>query len=267
MKAGRRRKGMRNHMRVLSLTRRAHSPGLSLIPRTLMAWRPDENLIDGELDNRTPGKVTGWIRFFRRGDEPLKVDFDLKGDFHEDIRGKVIRLKNPEPSDRNESLDREGTYMRGISAMQRGSVGDITAGLPLGPLTEGFAQKLMAQNEIYWDEARLDAAEREKRRQEWTERYRKCIETGDPVYAYSNYPYIEWYSDANGRVVLELGASQVEILDKGAPPPREKTPREIVEDERKRDQAMTDYMTGMLKEISEENRKKGGDGNVFGAVM
>ena len=28
-----------------------------------MAWRPYENLIDGELNNRTPGKVTGWMRF------------------------------------------------------------------------------------------------------------------------------------------------------------------------------------------------------------
>jgi hypothetical protein len=28
-----------------------------------MAWRPSEYLIDGELDNTTPGKVTGWMRF------------------------------------------------------------------------------------------------------------------------------------------------------------------------------------------------------------
>jgi hypothetical protein len=28
-----------------------------------MAWRPTEYLIEGELDNTTPGKVTGWMRF------------------------------------------------------------------------------------------------------------------------------------------------------------------------------------------------------------
>ena len=28
-----------------------------------MAWRPSEYLIDGELDNTNPGKVTGWMRF------------------------------------------------------------------------------------------------------------------------------------------------------------------------------------------------------------
>jgi hypothetical protein len=112
------------------------------------AWRRYENLIDGELDNRIPAKVTGWIRFFCRGNEPLKVTFDLEGDFHEDIRGKVIRLSNPNPSDKNESLDRESTYMRGISAIQRGSVGNITAGLSHGPWTDQLARKFMAQNEL-----------------------------------------------------------------------------------------------------------------------
>ena len=96
-----------------------------------MAWRPYANLIDGDLDNRTPGKVRGSIRFFRRGKEPFRVTLDLAGDFHEDIRGKVIRLRNPKPSDENTQLDRNGTYMEGFSAVQSGTAGDITAGLPL----------------------------------------------------------------------------------------------------------------------------------------
>src|SRR5713101_7454866 len=100
--------------RFLSLTRRVYDhPGLALIPNR-MAWRPYANLIDGELDNRTPGKVVGWMRFYRTGGEPLQVTFDLEGDFHEDIRGKIIRLKNPAPSERNTELEREGTYMEGF---------------------------------------------------------------------------------------------------------------------------------------------------------
>jgi hypothetical protein len=51
--------------------------------------------------------------------------------------------------------DRSGTYMDGFSAVQRGEVGDITAGFSLGPWTEDVAQRLMAQNEIYWDAAGL----------------------------------------------------------------------------------------------------------------
>ena len=83
-----------------------------------MAWRPYENLIDGELDNRTPGKVTGWIRFFRNEQPPLRVTFDLEGDFHEDIRGTVIRLSNPNPSDRYRD---GGTYMDGFNPIQNGT--------------------------------------------------------------------------------------------------------------------------------------------------
>src|SRR5713101_2263902 len=98
-----------------------------------MAWRPNENLIDGELSNRIPGKVTGWMRFFRRRMPPLRVAFDLAGDFHEDIRGSDIALKNDAPTDKNISLERDGTYMEGFDPVQRGTVGDMTAGSRSGP--------------------------------------------------------------------------------------------------------------------------------------
>jgi hypothetical protein len=261
------RVGSLSSVPLLSLTRRAHErPGLSLIP-IHMAWRPYSNLLSGELDNRTPGKVTGWINFFRLGGEPLRVTFDLTGDFHEDIRGKVIRLKNPNPSDRNTELGRDGTYMDGFSPMQCGTVGDITAGLPLGVWTEELAQRFIAQNEIIWEENGLGASEREKRRQRLAEHFRQRIEQGGLCFAYSDYPYVEWYSDENGRVVLELDASQVEILEGQSVPVRRKTPKDLVKDRRKRDQAMDDFMSGMVKDLSQENRKNGGDGNVFGAVI
>src|SRR2546421_10930117 len=96
-----------------------------------MAWRPNENLIDGELSNRIPGKVTGWMRFFRRQMQSLRVAFDLEGAFHEDIRGSDILLMNGKPTDKNISLERDGTYMEGFDPQQRGSVGDMTAGFPL----------------------------------------------------------------------------------------------------------------------------------------
>jgi|GEM_PF-1604696 len=213
-----------------------------------MAWRPYENLIQGELSNRIPGKVTGWMRFLRRGKKPLEATFDLTGDFHEDIRGKVIRLKNETPSDRNEELGRDGSYVEGLARVQRGTVGDITAGLPLGPWTEELAHKLIAQNELIWDENGIHGAEREERRQEFAERYRKHIEAGDLYYAYSSYPYIEFYSEKNGRVVLELDPSQVEVLDiQGVTPRREKSPRELLQDQRKRERAMVGFLSGMLK--------------------
>src|SRR5438132_1347811 len=120
----------------LLIRRATNGPDLLTNQITYMAWRPNRNLTDGELDNSIPGKVTGWIRFFRHGKEPLKVSFDLSGDFHDDIRGKVIRLSNLKPPDRKEDFGMEGDYMEGFAVMQRGTVGDMTAGLSLGPWTQ-----------------------------------------------------------------------------------------------------------------------------------
>ena len=226
-----------------------------------MAWRPYDNLIDGVLDNRTPGKVTGWMRFFRNGKLPLRVTFDLEGDFHEDIRGTKIRLSNPEPSDRYEG---KGTYMEGFAPVQRGTVGDITSGRSLGPWTEVLAQKLMARNELAWDEAGVRGFVRERKRQEWAEKYRAHIAAKDHYFCYVPYPYIEWYAD-NGRVVLEIDPSQLEIVETG--PLKEKSAVELVEDEKKRAEAFGSFMGGMVESLSKKNRKKGGDGNVTGIVV
>ncbi len=122
-----------------------------------MAWRPHENLIEGELDNRTPGKVTGWLSFVGL---PERVTLSLDGDFHRDIRGTVIRLSNPKPTNRSPG------YMEGFSLVQAGVAGDITA--------------------------------------------------GRPPQDYASYPYVEWYAD-NGRVVIELEHSQVEVLGEPLP--------------------------------------------------
>jgi len=52
----------------------------------------------------------------------------------------------------------------------------------------------------------------------WTELYRRHIESADRYFAYVDYPYIEWYSEENGRVVLELDPLQVEVLNKEGQP-------------------------------------------------
>jgi len=134
-----------------------------------MAWRPYENLIAGELSNTVPGRVTGWLRFVGMEEQ---VRLDLNGDFHRDIRGTRIRLRNPQSMDRNQTgatgETRQGSYMGRFSPVQTGKVGDITAGLP--------------------------------------------------PHDYGVRPYIEWYSEENGRVVLELESEQVEVIGKPLPP-------------------------------------------------
>ena len=99
-----------------------------------MAWRPNEYLIEAELDNSVPEKVTGWMRFAGMKD---RVIFDLKGDFHRDIRGAKVRLRGDGESANPEEAQK---YMEGFASVQRGNVGDMTAGLPPYDYTpEGYA--------------------------------------------------------------------------------------------------------------------------------
>ena len=86
-----------------------------------MAWRPTQYLLEGELDNTTPGRVTGWMRFAGLND---KVTFDLEGNFHRDIRGAKIGFRRTD-SERNGD---SGSCMAGFALHQTGQVGDITAG-------------------------------------------------------------------------------------------------------------------------------------------
>ena len=86
-----------------------------------MAWRPTQYLLEGELDNTTPGRVTGWMRFTGLKD---KVTFDLEGNFHRDIRGAKIGFRRTD-SERNGN---SGSCMDGFAPHQTGQVGDITAG-------------------------------------------------------------------------------------------------------------------------------------------
>jgi hypothetical protein len=88
-----------------------------------MAWRPTQYLLNGELDNTTPGKVTGWMKFAGMKN---RVTFDLKGDFHRDIRGtRILLTGNGQEKDTEAS-----SYMDSFAQHQTGNVGDITAGLP-----------------------------------------------------------------------------------------------------------------------------------------
>jgi len=127
-----------------------------------MAWRPTQYLIEGELDNTAPGKVTGWMTFTGLRD---KVTFDLEGNFHRDIRGAKIHFTGDAYEDNND-ID-SGSYFEGFALHQTGKVGDITAGLP------------------------------------------PCD--------YGREPYIEWFGEENGRVVIELEPVQIEVI--GTPIP------------------------------------------------
>lgn len=126
-----------------------------------MAWRPNDQFIEGVLDNTVPNKVTGWMKFAGMDE---KVVFDLEGNFHRDIRGAKVKLTGD-----GQSVDSEKakSYMRGFDVLQQGKAGDMTA--------------------------------------------------GKPPQDYVDYGYFEWYSDANGRCVIELDSAQIELLAQPIP--------------------------------------------------
>ena len=70
----------------------------------------------------------------------------------------------------------------------------------------------------------------------------------------------------NGRVVLELDPSQMDIVKADAPP-REKAPAELLEDKKKRDEAFGSFFTSMVEDLSNGKRNKGDDGTVTCIVV
>jgi len=90
-----------------------------------MAWRVGQYLIEGELSNIDPGKVTGWMHFAGMKE---RVTFSLEGDFHRDIRGAKIRFRG-DAHETEPPKDAE-QFMEGFASHQTGKAGDITAGLP-----------------------------------------------------------------------------------------------------------------------------------------
>ncbi len=135
-----------------------------------MAWRIDEQVIRGEIDNRTCGQVTGRIWLIGR-EEP--VELDLKGDAWHDLAGHLLRFSNPDPKPAD---------LSGLNARQRGVVGDITASrkvrVPEVPM-EDLMDIIAARADFPWH--------------------------------WANSLYLEWFSAANGRVVIESVSYQLDL--------------------------------------------------------
>jgi hypothetical protein len=80
-----------------------------------MAWRIEEQVVRGEIDNRTRGRVTGRIWLVGRDEA---VELELEGNPWRDLAGHFLKFTNPEA--------KPGDGSR-LAAWQQGSVGDMTA--------------------------------------------------------------------------------------------------------------------------------------------
>jgi hypothetical protein len=134
---------------------------------TIMAWRIEENVIRGEIDNRTSGRVYGKVWLAGRND-PLVLE--LTGNCHKDLAGCRLTFTNPAPK-----ADDRLT----LAANQRGAVGDMTAARKVRVI-EDFDYLAM------------------KRGKKFPEHLANCL-------------YLEWFSEANGRVVIESTAYQISV--------------------------------------------------------
>lgn len=141
----------------------------------IMAWRIDEAVVRGELDNRVRGQVTGRVWFVGRA-EPVVLN--LTGNCWRDLAGRRLEFNNPEP--------KPGDLGK-LAVVQHGAVGDITASrkvkvpeIPMDQIGEYYAA-----------------------RKPWP-------------WHWGNSLYLEWFSERNGRVVIETTSFELKICGEPA---------------------------------------------------
>jgi hypothetical protein len=101
-----------------------------------MAWRIDQQIIRGEIDNRVSGRVDGRLWFVGRG-EP--VILELKANCWQDLAGRRLEFTNPQPKPGD---------LGSFAVNQAGVVGDITASrkvkvpdIPMDQIGEYYLRK------------------------------------------------------------------------------------------------------------------------------
>lgn len=136
-----------------------------------MAWRIEDAVDHGEIDNTVEGRTTGRIWLAGR-DEPLILNLD--GDCWRDLAGTRLQFENPTPKS---TPDAEA-----LDVDQAGIVGDMTASRKNKVPTVSEEEF----NELYHNQK-------------------------DIPYEWRNTLYLEWFSEINGRVVIETAAYQLTI--------------------------------------------------------
>jgi hypothetical protein len=176
-----------------------------------MAFRIHDSVVRGEIDNRTKGIVRGRIWVEGRA-EPVRLE--LKGNAWPDLAGCLLEFTNPLKRVPHRHLD-------SLKPVQHGSIGDLTASRKVRvfdvPLTEA-----------------LEMIDRKEK----------------PPEHMANSLYLEWFSEANGRVVVESADYELTI----SAPEWRMTPEEDVE-RAKQAAAGMDWFTQKLGEAIEKHRR------------
>ncbi len=170
-----------------------------------------ESVVRGEIDNRVKGIVRGRIWVEGRA-EPVALE--LEGNAWPDLAGCLLSFSNPQERIPHAHLD-------SLDPIQRGSIGDLTA-----------------SRKVRVFDVPLQAALERIRRKE------------KPPEHMANSLYLEWFSEANGRVVIESADYELSI----SAPEWRLTPEEDAERAKQAAAGMEDFM-GKLSEAIEQQQR------------
>ena len=176
-----------------------------------MAFRIHDSVVRGEIDNRTKGTVRGKVWVEGRA-EPVVLE--LQGNAWPDLAGCFLTFTNPLPRVPHASL-------ASLDSMQRGSIGDLTA-----------------SRKVRVFDVPLQEALEMSRRQE------------KPPEHMANSLYLEWFSEANGRVVIESADYALEI----STPEWRPTPEEETDRARQAAEGMVDFMQRLSEAVALHQR-------------
>ncbi len=176
-----------------------------------MAFRIDDSVVRGELDNRVKGTVRGQIWLEGRA-EPVVLQ--LQGNAWPDLAGCRLTFVNPQQRLAHPHLE-------SLAPLQRGTIGDLTASRKVRvfdvPLEEALAMS--------------------RRKKKPPEHLANCL-------------YLEWFSEANGRVVIESADYELTL----SAPEWRLTPQEDEERARLAADGLANFM-GRLDKAIEQHRR------------
>ena len=176
-----------------------------------MAFRIHDSVVRGEIDNRVKGIVRGKIWVEGRA-EPVVLD--LKGNAWPDLAGCLLTFTNPQNGVPHQHLD-------SLHPIQRGTIGDLTA------------SRKVRVFDIPMPEA-----------------YLMCKRGEKPPEHMANSLYLEWFSEANGRVVIESADYEIAI----SAPEWRMTPEEEAERAKQAAAGMDDFMRKATEAIEQHQR-------------
>jgi hypothetical protein len=177
-----------------------------------MAFRIHDSVARGEIDNRAKGIVRGKIWLAGR-DSPVVLE--LKGNAWPDLAGCLLTFANPQKLLPHPHLD-------SLHSIQRGSIGDLTA------------SRKVRVFDVPLEEALAMIRRKEK-----------------PPEHMANSLYLEWFSEANGRVVIESADYDLAI----SAPEWRMTPEEEAERAKQAAADMADFMKRLNDAL--ETHKRG----------